>query len=113
MSRNFDSSEMLFLDDSENPNKFLDIIDSINPSFMFKMDISDKELLLLHILIAKHGDKKWIDLWLEPTDLLMFPSLISHAWFNIFFGSRFIILCSIFAIYLNFRFLLLLVSIVY
>ena len=53
---------MFFLDDSENPNKFLDIIDSINPSFMFKMDISDKELLLLHILIAKHGDKKWIDL---------------------------------------------------
>ena len=53
---------MFFLDDSENPNKFLDIIDSINPSFMFKMDISDKELLLLHILIEKHGDKKWIDL---------------------------------------------------
>ena len=62
MSRNFDSSEMLFLDDSENPNKFLDIIDSINPSFMFKMEISDKELLLLHILIEKHGDKKWTDL---------------------------------------------------
>ena len=38
---------MFFLDDSENPNKFLDIIDSINPSFMFKMEISDKELLLL------------------------------------------------------------------
>ena len=53
---------MLFLDDSENPNKFLDIIDSINPSFMFKMEISDKELLLLHILIEKHRDKKWIDL---------------------------------------------------
>ena len=61
-SRNCDSSEMFFLDDSENPNKFLDIIDSINPSFMFKMEISDKELLLLHILIEKHGDKKWIDL---------------------------------------------------
>ena len=46
---------MMFLDDSENPNKFLDVIDSLNPSIMFKMEISDKELSLLDILI----EKKW------------------------------------------------------
>ena len=44
---------MMFLDDSENPNKFLDVIDSLNPSIMFKMEISDKELSLLDILIEK------------------------------------------------------------
>ena len=47
---------MMFLDDSENPNKFLDVIDSLNPSIMFKMEISDKELSVLDILIEK---KRW------------------------------------------------------
>ena len=112
-SRNCDTSEMMFLDDSENPNKFLDVIDSVNPSIMFKMEISNKQLSLLDILIEKNGDKKWTDLWFEPTDSLIFPSLISYAWFNIFFGSRFIMLYSVFASYLNFWFLLLLFSIAY
>ena len=75
---------MMFLDDSENPNKFLDVIDSVNPSIMFKMETSNKQVSLLDILIEKNGDKKWTDLWFEPTDSLIFPSLISYAWFNIF-----------------------------
>ena len=70
---------MMFLDDSENPNKFLDVIDSVNPSIMFKMEISNKQLSLLDILIEKNGDKKWTDLRFEPTDSLIFPSLISYA----------------------------------
>ena len=51
---------------------------------MFKMEISVKELSLLDILIEIYGDKKWMDLYFEPTDPLMFPSLISHASFMTF-----------------------------
>ena len=51
---------------------------------MFKMEISVKELSLLDILIEIYGDKKWMDLYFEPTDSLMFPSLISHASFMTF-----------------------------
>ena len=75
---------MVLLDDCEDPKKFLDILNSINPSIMFKMEISVKELSLLDILIEIYGDKKWMDLYFEPTDSLMFPSLISHASFMTF-----------------------------
>ena len=51
---------------------------------MFKMEISVKELSLLDILIEIYGDKKWMGLYFEPTDSLMFPSLISHASFMTF-----------------------------
>lgn len=75
---------VVLLDDCEDPKKFLDILNSINPSIMFKMEISVKELSLLDILIEIYGDKKWMDLYFEPTDSLMFPSLISHASFMTF-----------------------------
>lgn len=75
---------VVLLDDCEDPDKFLDILNSINPSIMFKMEVSVKELSLLDILIEIYGDKKWIDLYFKPTDSLMFPSLISHASFMTF-----------------------------
>lgn len=75
---------VVLLDDCEDPKKFLDILNSINPSIMFKMEISVKELSLLDILIEIYGDKKWMDLYFEPTHSLMFPSLISHASFMTF-----------------------------
>ena len=65
-----------FLDDCEtpldktkiDPNRLLEILNSINPSIKFAMETRDKELPFLDILIKRNDDKMWLDIYFEPTD---------------------------------------------
>ena len=67
-----------FLDDCEtplgksktDPNRLLEIFNSINPSINFTMETSDKELPFLDILIKRNDGKIWIDIYFKPTGTL-------------------------------------------
>ena len=66
-----------FLDDCEtplhktkiDPNRLLEILNSINPSIRFTMETSDKKLPFLDILIKRNDDKIWMDIYFKPTDI--------------------------------------------
>ena len=50
------------------PNRLLQILNSINPSIKFTMETSDKELPLLDILIKRNDDSRiWTDIYFKPT----------------------------------------------
>ena len=50
------------------PNRLLAILNSLNHSIKFTMESSNKELLLLTILIQRSDDKMWMDIYFKPTD---------------------------------------------
>ena len=50
------------------PNRLLAILNSLNHSIKFTMESSNKELLLLTILIQRSDDKIWMDIYFKPTD---------------------------------------------
>ena len=50
------------------PNRLLEILNSLNHSIKFTMESSNKELLLLTILIQRSDDKMWMDIYFKPTD---------------------------------------------
>ena len=88
-----------FLDDCKTPlektkndtNRLLETLNSINPSIKFKMQISDKELLFLDILIKTDDHKIWMDIYFKPTDtcwcLLFMTSHPNHCKKNINYPS--------------------------
>ena len=49
-------------------NRLLAILNSLNHSIKFTMESSNKELLLLTILIQRSDDKMWMDIYFKPTD---------------------------------------------
>ena len=76
-----------FLDDCEapldktkiDPNRLLEILNSINPSIKFTMETSDKELPFLDILIKRNDHIIWMDIYFKPTDTrLCLPFSSSH-----------------------------------
>ena len=68
-----------FLNDSKrpldktktDPNRLLEILNSINPSVKFTVETSDKELLVLYIFIKRNDNKIWMHIYFKPTDTPM------------------------------------------
>ena len=65
-----------FLDDCEtpldktkiDPNRILQIVNSVNPPIKFTVETSDKELPFLDILFKRNDEKMWMDIYFKPTD---------------------------------------------
>ena len=76
--RFLDDCEILLNTDLIKPGDLLTILNSVNNDIQFSMELSDKKLPFLDILITKSGKKIWMNIHSKPTDSERHVSYLSN-----------------------------------
>ena len=76
--RCLDDCEIFLNIDLIKSDDLLIILNSENNDIQLSMDLSDKKLPFLEILITKSGQKIWMNIYSKPTDLKRYVSYLSN-----------------------------------